>query len=117
MPGFDITLRTTSFAEDHPRYEEAMSRAVSEISWAEGLFAEADDILQGEILDEVSEDDLEVLYGAAEAAEYLLENPNAAAIQRDRDRLDDVEHWAACRPAIERQATERHRSASAGEGA
>ena len=116
MPAPQYTPRREFFPAHHTLYWEARERALGEIAWFETALSDA-----GNIIDycecEVSEDDLEAWHGAAEAAEWLLENPNAASILKAQGRLGVVEQWAVWRPIIEQRAIDLHRSRGAGEGA
>ena len=104
MPTTQFTLRTTYFQPHEARYWEARKRAFSEIAWFETAAADArlasDHVWRGED-DGFTELAMEPWHGAADAAEWLLENPNAVAILRAQGRLCVVEQWAAMRPVIE----------------
>ncbi len=116
MSAPQYTLRSEFFPAHHPLFWQARERAFGEIAWFEAALGDAVDTVDCFVC-EASEHDLEAWHGAAEAAEWLLENPNAASILKAQGRLGVAERWAAWRPIIERRAIDLHRSCGAGEGA
>ena len=117
MSAPQFTLRTTLFRPHEARYWEARKRAFGEIEWFDAALAEADDTFEDWEYGGISADDLEARHGAAEAAEWLLENPNATTILRAQERLGLVEQWAAWRPVVEQEAIDLYRCENTGEGA
>ena len=117
VPTTQITLRTKLFRPHEAGYWDARRQAFGEVEWFLSVAAEAEDVAADVGYAGASAVDLEAAHCAAEAAEWLAENPNAVAIVAAQGWLDVIEDWAGMRPAIERLAIELHRSSDRGEGA